>query len=60
MTRTEEVLERSAALVASLHIQRKRDLQRRADWQKRIELARPLPTAHLKSGGVQLALRLDS
>ncbi len=60
MTRTEEVLERSAALVASLHLKRERDLQRRADWQKRIELSRPLPTAHLKSGGVQLSLRLDS
>ena len=60
MTRTEEVLERSAALVASLHLKRERDMQRRADWQKRIELSRPLPTVLLKKGGVQLSLRLDS
>lgn len=60
MTRTEEVLERSASLVAALNLQRGRDLQRRADWQKRVELSRPLPTVLLKKGGVQLSLRLDS
>jgi hypothetical protein len=43
MTRSEEVIERSMALVASLRAQRERDMQRRAEWQKRVELRRVLP-----------------
>jgi hypothetical protein len=57
MTRSEEVIERALALVAASRAQRERDLQRRAEWQKRIEISRPVP--HVKSG-VQLSLRLNS
>ncbi|TCR93281.1 MULTISPECIES: hypothetical protein [Rhizobium/Agrobacterium group] len=57
MNKSKEVIERSMALVAALRAQRERDLQRRAEWQKRIELSRPIPYA---KNGVQLSLRLDS
>ena len=57
MSRTEEVIERSMALVASLRAQRERDMQRRAEWQKRVEISRPLPRG-VKP--IQLAMKLDS
>ena len=43
MTRSEEVIERSMAVVASIRAQRERDMQRRAEWQRRVERSTPLP-----------------
>ena len=43
MTKAEEVVERSMALVTALRARRERELEQRAKWQRRVELSRPLP-----------------
>lgn len=59
MTHTEQVIANALAFVAASRAARERDLERRAAWQKRIELTKPLPS-YVKQGGVQLSLKLDS
>lgn len=43
MTRTEEVIARAMAFVAASQAARERAKEQRVEWQKRVELSRPLP-----------------
>ena len=56
MTRTDEVIERAMAFVAASRAARQRDLARRAEWQRRVQLSAPLPPLPRP---VQLPLRLE-
>ncbi|RUM25313.1 hypothetical protein EFQ99_11165 [Rhizobium vallis] len=43
MTHTEQVIANALALVDASRAARERDQLRRAAWQKKVELSRPLP-----------------
>ncbi|WP_190233618.1 MULTISPECIES: hypothetical protein [unclassified Rhizobium] len=43
MTHTEQVIANALALVEASRATRERDQLRRAEWQKKVELSRPLP-----------------
>lgn len=56
MTKAEEVVERSMALIAEVRARRERILTLRTEWQRRVEMSRPLPS-YVRP--VQLALVLQ-
>ena len=58
MTHTEQVIANALAFVAASRAARERDQERRAAWQRRIELTRPLPS-YVRGHEVQLSLDLD-
>lgn len=43
MTHAEEVVAKALAFVAESRAARERDLERRAAWQRKLEVGRPLP-----------------
>ncbi len=43
MSRTDEVIERALAFVAASRAARERDLERRTNWQRRVEISKQLP-----------------